>query len=124
MNKNPSMKAILLAAYVMTSFAFAQQQDPVKGVKNLPPQANAGTDLVFSSTDIVQLDGTASREPDGIISRYHWLQLSGTPVSIANQNAAISGISNIKPGEYKFLLTVTDEKGSIATDELKVTIRE
>ena len=118
------MKAILLAAYVITSFAFSQQQDLVKGVKNAPPQANAGTDLVFSSTDIIQLDGTASREPDGIISRYHWLQLSGTPVNIANQNAAITGIGNIKAGEYKFLLTVTDEKGSIATDEVKVTIRE
>lgn len=118
------MKAILLAAYVITSFAFSQQQDPVKGVKNLPPQANAGTDLVFSSKEIVQLDGTASREPDGIISRYHWMQLAGAPVNIANQHAAITGVSNIKAGEYKFLLTVTDEKGSIATDEVKVTILE
>lgn len=125
------MKAILLIVSLASTLGFSET-DPVKGssadkkqeaVKNIPPQANAGEDLVISSKDIVQLDGTASREPDGIISRYHWTQIGGSPVVIANPQAAITALNVASKGEYSFRLSVIDDKGGLSTDEVKIIVK-
>lgn len=126
------MKSIILIASVLSTLAF-QLNDPVKGVKqeksantvnNLPPQANAGEDLTYSVKEFVQLDGTSSRELDGIISRYQWNQVSGPAVTIVNPQAAITAINGVAKGEYVFRLSVTDDKGSVATDEIRMTIKD
>ena len=117
------MKAIIVILSMASSLA-VHQNEPVKVAKNIPPQANAGADFAVSSKDFVQLDGTSSKEPDGIISRYQWTQIGGTQVVIANSNAAITGLSGYGKGEYIFRLTVTDEKGAVSTDEVKVAIQE
>src|SRR5262245_12994217 len=124
------MKAFLVIMAIASSFGI-QKTDPVKGAnesnpqstKNLPPRANAGNDLVQNlKSDIIQLDGTSSREPDGLISRYQWSQISGTPVAIANPQAAITSLIVSAKGEYVFRLTVMDEKGGVSTDDVKLTI--
>ncbi|MFT4023220.1 MAG: PKD domain-containing protein [Flavihumibacter sp.] len=116
------MKAIIIGLSLVSSLAF--QPDPVKRAdKNLPPVANAGDDITLTSRDFVQLDGTASVEPDGLISRYNWSQVSGKQVRIANPNAAITAIEGASAGEYIFRLVVTDEKGSTGHDEIKLTIK-
>lgn len=117
------MKAII-AILSLTSAIGMHQPDPVKNNKNLPPQANAGTDQTYSITDFVQLDGTSSREQDGIISRYHWSQVAGAPVTIVNPNAAITAVSGGNKGEYTFRLTVTDEKGAVSSDEVKLILKD
>ncbi|GAO43621.1 PKD domain-containing protein [Flavihumibacter petaseus] len=116
------MKALLVLLSVVSAHTF--HADPEKNKQNLPPQANAGEDIAISTKDFVQLDGTASREPDGIISRYHWVQVSGTPVSIANPQAAITAISGASKGTYTFRLSVTDEKGSVSADEVKLVVKD
>lgn len=117
------MKAIIVILSMASTLSF-HQNEPVKTAKNIPPQANAGADFTVSSKDIVQLDGTSSKEPDGIISRYQWTQIGGDHVVIANPNAAITGLSGYTKGEFVFRLTVTDEKGAISTDEVKIAIQE
>lgn len=117
------MKVIILILSMASSLAI-HQNEPVKVAKNIPPQANAGADFAVSAKDFVQLDGTSSREPDGIISRYQWTQISGTHVDIANPNAAITGLTGYAKGEYSFRLTVSDEKGAVSTDEVKISIQE
>lgn len=124
------MKSIILVASVLSALAF-QLNDPIKGskpasvfaIKNLPPQANAGEDIHFSLNDFVQLDGTSSREADGIISRYQWIQVGGRAVTIVNPQAAITAINGCTAGQYVFQLTVTDDKGSFATDEIRLTVK-
>ncbi len=116
------MKALIVGLSLASSLAF--QPDPAKKTeKNLPPIAHAGQDLTISATDFAQLDGTASVEPDGLISRYRWTQVAGKPVTISNPYAAISAIEGATAGEYVFRLVVTDEKGSSGTDEVKLTIK-
>lgn len=117
------MKAIIVILSMASTLAI-HQNDPEKVAKNIPPQANAGVDFAVSAKDFVQLDGTSSKEPDGIISRYHWSQISGASIVIANPNAAITGLTGYAKGEYVFRLTVTDEKGAVSTDEVKVAIQE
>lgn len=116
------MKAIIVILSMASTMA-ATQQEPVKVIKNIPPVANAGADFNITSTDFVQLDGTASREPDGIISRYQWTQIEGAQLKIENPNAAITSLSGYASGSYAFRLTVTDEKGAMSTDEVKITIK-
>lgn len=117
------MKAII-AILSLTSTIGLHQADPVKIAKNIPPQANAGADQTYSTADFVQLDGTSSREQDGIISRYHWSQVAGQPVTIVNPTAAISAISGGNKGEYIFRLTVTDDQGAVSTDEVKLILKD
>ena len=51
--------------------------------KNKPPIAFAGPDKVITlPTDSVLLDGSASNDPDGMISSYLWTKISG-PASFA-----------------------------------------
>lgn len=117
------MKAII-AILSLSSAIGLHQPDPVKNSKNLPPQANAGSDQVYKSSEFVQLDGTSSREQDGIISRYQWSQISGAPVTIVNPAAAITAIAANGKGEFTFRLTVTDDQGAISTDEVKLVIKD
>jgi hypothetical protein len=117
------MKAIIVILSMASTMAI-HQNGPVKVAKNIPPQANAGADFAVSAKDFVQLDGTSSREPDGIISRYQWTQIGGAHLDIANANAAITGLTGYTKGEYTFRLTVTDEKGAVSTDDVKISIQE
>ena len=117
------MKAIIVILSMASTLSF-HQNEPVKTTKNIPPQANAGSDFTVSSKDFVQLDGTSSKEQDGIISRYQWTQIGGSRVVIANPNAAITSLSGYTNGEFVFRLTVTDDKGAMSTDEVKLAIKE
>jgi hypothetical protein len=117
------MKAVIMIFSVLSALATGPK-DPGKNDKNIPPVANAGDDSSISSKEYIQLDGTASREPDGIISRYHWSQVAGTPVVIVNPQAAITAIAGEAKGELVFRLTVTDDKGGVATDEVKLIVKD
>jgi chitinase len=110
------MNLILLTASLLLSSAFSNNG-------NIPPTANAGEDMVVSGAEFVQLDGTSSREPDGIISRYHWVQTAGKPVEIVNAGAAITALNNIQKGAYSFRLTVMDDKGGVSSDEVRVEVK-
>jgi YD repeat-containing protein len=91
---------------------------------NTPPIANAGTaQTVFESTS-VQLDGSASYDPDDAIASFSWEQVSGSLVSL-------SGAATPQPGfvapslsveeDLVFRLTVADQQG--LSDSATVTIR-
>lgn len=110
------MNLIILTASLLMASAYSNPG-------NIPPTANAGGNSVVSSKEIIQLDGTASRELDGIISRYHWVQTAGQPVEIVNSSAAITALNNVKKGTYSFRLTVMDDKGGISTDEVKIEVK-
>lgn len=116
------MKAIMIVLSLASSLAFTP--DPVKkSAQNLPPVANAGGDIAITTKEFAQLDGTGSVEPDGLISRYRWSQVSGKTVTITNPNAAITAIEGAAAGTYEFRLYVTDEKGSTSSDVMKLVIK-
>ena len=91
---------------------------------NQPPVANAGADIAITlPTNIANLSGTASTDPDGTISSYAWSQVSGpVTATIANPASATTGLSGLQQGVYIFLLTVTDNSGSTDLDSIKVTV--
>ncbi|MGC8802871.1 MAG: discoidin domain-containing protein [Bacteroidales bacterium] len=90
---------------------------------NLLPLVNAGEDRTITlPVNSVSLSATAS-DPDGSIVAYQWEQLSGpSTASLNGVNAATLVASNLNAGTYTFKITVTDNNGATASDEVQVTV--
>ena len=91
---------------------------------NQPPVANAGPDVIITlPTSSVTLTGSGT-DPDGTIALYTWTQVSGPSISsIANPSTARPTISKLVEGRYVFKLKVTDNKGSIASNQMQLTVK-
>ena len=91
---------------------------------NQPPNANAGTDFSVSlPSPTIYLNGSASNDPDGTITTYSWAKISGPgAITIVNSNTSLPNIDGVQAGEYVFELTVTDDKGATAKDQVKLTV--
>jgi len=93
---------------------------------NQSPIANAGTDQTVNSGDTVTLDGSGSTDPDGNIASYSWMQTAGPSVVLNDANTATPSFTAptvSSDTELKFSLTVIDDKGSISTDNVQVTVK-
>ena len=86
---------------------------------NHPPVANAGPDqtVPFHSPATVQLNASASTDPDGDTLTYVWKDQSGSTVG----NAPILTLA-LMPGTYTFTLTVTDPGGLSSQATTHVTV--
>ena len=91
---------------------------------NQPPVANAGSDITITlPTNLTNLVGTASNDPDGSITTYAWSQVSGpSTASIVSPANASTGISGLVQGVYVFSLKVTDNGGASNADNVTVTV--
>lgn len=91
---------------------------------NQPPVAVAGADITLTlPVDAVQLNGSASKDPDGSIVSYSWTKLSG-PASFGISNSKIVNpqLSNLTEGSYSLRLTVTDNSGAADYDDITVKV--
>jgi len=91
---------------------------------NLPPVANAGPDKTITlPTSSVTLYGSGT-DPDGTIVTYTWTYRSGpaTPTLSGAKTATLKA-SNLKAGTYVFRLTVKDNLGKTAWDEVSVIVK-
>jgi hypothetical protein len=91
---------------------------------NKPPVANAGNDTAINQpASLVILNGSASYDPDGSIVRYSWNKIAGTgAITILYSNTTRPTVIGLQPGVYTFELTITDDKGATATDQVLVTV--
>lgn len=91
---------------------------------NVAPVAKAGDDIIIQlPTSAVSLNGSASFDPDGVISAYSWNRISGpTGITIVNATTATADVVGMQAGEYIFELTVTDNSGATASDQIKITV--
>jgi hypothetical protein len=100
-----------------------------------PPVANAGPDLVVRVGETVSFDGSSSVDLDGgRIVYYHWSVTrapEGREVEVdqvlgEGEDAALwtsdSPIGAEDLGEWVIELTVTDDEGQSATDDMKLTV--
>ena len=93
---------------------------------NVLPVANAGSDQTITApTNSVNLDGTASYDPDGTIAAYDWTFVSGPgAATISNSNTPTPAISGLIPGQYVFQLSVTDNSGGSYSDQVNITVNQ
>ncbi|MFT3675248.1 MAG: PKD domain-containing protein [Chitinophagaceae bacterium] len=96
----------------------------VNAAPNVNPVANAGTDRAITlPTNSVQLNGSASSDPDGVISTYLWQQVSGpSTATLSATNTSIITASNLVQGVYVFRLTVRDNRNATASDQVTITV--
>ncbi|HWJ27805.1 MAG TPA: PKD domain-containing protein, partial [Flavisolibacter sp.] len=96
----------------------------VNPAPNKPPVVNAGNDIVITlPINTIKLAGTGS-DSDGVISKYTWTKVSGPQqYSIVSSTTDTTTVTALIAGDYIFRLTVTDNAGSTAFDEVKVTVK-
>lgn len=91
---------------------------------NQKPVANAGVDRsIQSPQNSITLDGSSSYDPDGSLVQYQWEQISGNAVILQSPNTSVTNVTNMKHGVYIFKLTVTDNEGKTATDQVRITVK-
>jgi N-acetylneuraminic acid mutarotase len=94
--------------------------------KNKPPIAIAGPDQVITlPTDSISLDGSASSDPDGIISEWLWKKISGpASFNVSNAKVAKTVVKNLITGTYQFELKVKDDAGLYAKDTMQIIVND
>lgn len=101
--------------------AIYQNDDTVNPGENIPPFVDAGPDIyIAQNVNTVDLTCVAS-DPDGFIAAFAWTQQTAVPgvtiVSPVNQNTTVNGLTQ---DFYTFRITVTDNDGATAFDEVNV----
>ena len=104
-------------------------------VTKAPPVANAGSDTIVHVRETVSFDGSSSVDLDGgRIVYYHWRITAGPEgreteedrVLREGEDAAVwttdSPIGEEDLGEWVIELTVTDDEGQSATDDMKLAV--
>lgn len=89
---------------------------------NQPPIANAGPNIALTlPNNSTNLIGSGS-DADGTISTYNWIKLSGPAATLSNENTAVLSLQDLITGVYVFRITVTDNDGAFASDNIQVTV--
>ncbi|MET0635091.1 MAG: right-handed parallel beta-helix repeat-containing protein [Chitinophagaceae bacterium] len=90
---------------------------------NIPPTANAGTDATITlPTNSYALKGSGT-DTDGTIVSYAWTRTAGpSQFTLSNATAANPTLSNLVAGTYTFRLTVKDNIGATATDDVNILV--
>jgi hypothetical protein len=89
---------------------------------NQAPTANAGTDQSINlPANSVTLTGSGT-DADGTIASYAWSKLSGGAATITSPSSASTTVTGLAQGSYTFRLTVTDNGGATATDDVIINV--
>jgi hypothetical protein len=89
---------------------------------NLPPVANAGADQSITlPINSINLSGYGT-DADGTVISYQWTKTNGPNATLNNNNTSILNVSNLTSGTYSFKLTVTDNLGATAFDDVAVIV--
>ncbi len=99
------------------------------GNTNTSPIANAGLDQSVFERASVLLDGTASSDAENNIASYAWVQTVGAAVTLDRNDAAQVSFTAPQQDDgmtttLRFELTVTDNEGLTATDDVQIVVRD
>ncbi len=91
--------------------------------RNVKPVAQAGPlQEIVMTEGKVQLDGSASYDPDGSVIAYQWKQIEGPVVDNTSFDQVSPLLQGLQDGTYQFTLTVEDNQGGQASDTVKVIV--
>ncbi|MFY9397803.1 MAG: PKD domain-containing protein [Desulfomonilia bacterium] len=96
----------------------------VNAPENQVPTANAGPDQDVDAGTLVNLDGSASSDPDGDSLSFDWRQVSGAAVDLRNARTATPSFIASEEGTYEFELVVSDGKASSVPDRVVIRVLE
>ncbi len=94
----------------------------IRSGPNQPPVVSAGLDKTIQ----LPLDSTfllgSSSDPDGTEPDRAWTQVSGPAATLSGVNTGFLRLNNLVAGTYVFWLTVTDDEGLTASDEVTLVV--
>lgn len=90
---------------------------------NDAPIADAGPDQIGVTAGTIQLDGSASYDPDGDPITYEWRQIAGPAVNLTGATTARASFTAAEDQTYAFRLTVKDDRNAMGTARVTVTTR-
>ncbi len=94
---------------------------------NLPPTADAGDDMTVLPATVIQLDGSASLDPEAQNLTFSWQQAAGPGVVLSDTSLASPEFTAPSPADdgasLIFELTVTDGEGLMARDQVVVSVK-
>jgi outer membrane protein OmpA-like peptidoglycan-associated protein len=88
---------------------------------NDPPVANAGPSLSGVAAGTVQLDGSASYDPDGDPITFQWTQTAGPQVTLTGATTSKPTFAATTGQTYNFLLTVKDDHGGQGQASVRIS---
>jgi YD repeat-containing protein len=126
---NPSFTVDVGGSYIVqllvTDGIVTSAADTVTiSTQNRPPVANAGTDQTVALKSTVQLDGSASSDPDNDAITYNWSLLSkptGSNAALSNGTVAKPTFAADTAGNYVAQLIVLDGKADSAPDTVIIS---
>lgn len=87
------------------------------------PLADAGSDSEVETGVLVQLDGSASRDPDAADAlTYRWTQTDGPSVALSDASIAAPTFTPTAAGTYVFELIVNDGRADSQPDQTAVAV--
>lgn len=94
----------------------------VNSALNQMPIVNAGTDnLITLPLNSLTINAVAN-DVDGTISTYSWTKQSGGNATLTNSTTKDLLLTDLLAGTYIFRLTVTDNLGASAFDEITISV--
>ena len=107
-----------------TSSGEKEDAPPLKPSGNKAPRADAGEDLLIQAAwhYTPTLNGSRSKDADGWIKSVVWSKSYGPPCKIVSPNSLTTKLENLQPGKYFFRITVTDNDGATALDEMTLIV--
>lgn len=95
----------------------------VNPAPNVRPNVDAGSNAVLTlPTNSYAITNATASDPDGTISTYLWVKVSGGAATISDPNILLPTMSNLVQGTYQFSLTVTDNGGLTNTDTMQIVV--
>ena len=93
---------------------------------NKPPITNAGADQTITlPKDSLLLDGSASSDPDGSITKWLWTKVAGpSSFTLVRADTVSTTVTGLEAGIYQFEFTVTDDGGLSAKDTVQVLVND
>ena len=98
----------------------------VQPIRRRTPRRQRAPALIRPSSPltVVTLDGSGSEDSDGYLAEAQWTLVSGPPLALNRVGRSLSFAAPIVATQDTFLfrLTVTDNRGAVASDEATVTV--
>jgi gliding motility-associated-like protein len=89
-----------------------------------PPVVSAGDDLFIQLPDNTLTITASAESAQGLIASYKWTQVEGNTVNIVSDTTAVLVLKDLITGNYTFTITVLDNFGLTATDEVRISVLE
>ena len=95
-----------------------------RSTANATLTVNAGSDQTLTlPKNSTTLTASAS-DPDGSVASYQWVKVSGPNANLSGINTSQLTASGLVAGSYVFKVTVEDNNGASASDQVNVNVKE